>query len=299
MSQSTSTRQQGTDGKLLSSHAGNTETKTDIFFTLPPEVRCTIYKTLFSDKCTLRRPDEAKARDASHIELFDNSILTTCKIIYAEALPIFYASQTFHFSAEIDGVFRDSKILQAHLNMIKHISIEVTLRAQSFKRLDSIVAAHVDEITKHCTKLTTFTLHIIPATKPNDEPFISQSLVQRTFTDLTAATALKTLRSSRRLKSLTIVSFGNWHDLYHFRHAIASDDQWVEGARRYSWPGLRLTRWQDAAVRVKQRRYSLAWDLFGAQTHPHKCCIRVFHAGAPKRKENSEEEGQESKEEGQ
>lgn len=291
MSQSTSTRQRDSDGDLLSSHANITETKEDLFSTLPSEVRCIIYKTLLGDKRILRRPEEAKARDATYIKLFDNSILTTCKIVHAEALPIFYASQTFHFSAEINGVFRESTILRAHLDMVKHISIEVTLCAQSVRKLDPIVAAHADKIIKHCTKLITLTLHVIPAIKRGDERFISQSLAQDTFTGFSAIKALKTLRSSR-LQSLTIVHFGDWHDLHYFRKAIASDDQWVEGARCYTWPGLRLTRWQDDAVNVKQRRYTLAWDLFGEHTHPHKCCIRVFHACAPKTEQRLKEEEQ-------
>ena len=282
-------KQRGPKDNFLSSHAIITETKKDHFSTLPPEVRCLIYKALFGKRCILRRVDDAKARNAPYITPFDNSILRTCKTFYTEALPIFYASQTFHFPAELDSIFRENNILQAHLGLVKNISIEVTVHYLSFEKLDSIVAKHVDRIIEHCTKLSTFTLHIIPATRPIDEPLISQTLVRYTFTKSTASKALKTLLP--RLQSLSMVNYGNWHDLHYFREAIACDDQWVEGARCDGWPGLRLSMAQAAAVYVKQRRYTTVVSPLSDVVHPHKYCIRIFHAYGPKVEQRSKVKG--------
>lgn len=96
-----------------------------------------------------------------------------------------------------------------------------------------------------------------------------------------AANALRKLRP--RLDQLTIVSFGKWETLHDLRKAIASDDQWVEGDKCYRWPGLSLSVAQEKAVSVKQRRYTLVG--YEDVVHPHKECVRVFHAYRPKKGE--------------
>ena len=127
-------------------------------------------------------------------------------------------------------------------------------------------------LIKCCTRLSSFTLHVIPATEAGDGPPIySQSHVPDTFTEGAAAKTLKTLRS--RLQLLSIVTFGRLDDLNHFREAIAGGDEWVEGDKCYVWPELRLTGAQYAAVNVQTRRYTIV----GRENvvHPHKVCIRV------------------------
>lgn len=272
-------RQRAPNGRFLSRHASASVTATTVqhaigLFTLPPELRLATYKCLFSitDECTLRRLEDVASRKG--IKLANSSILTTCKMIYTEALPLFYASRTFHYPAELDGLFRQPKILEAHLKWVKHISIEVTVTTKAYDKVDAIVARHVETIIKHCKNLGSFTLHVIPTTKPDTPPIFSLALILPIcLGEGAAAEALSTLRP--RIDQLSIVTFGNWHILHHLREAIADDDCWVEGGKCYGWPGLTLTNAQSAAVDVKQRRYTLA----GSEhiIHPHSQCIRVFH----------------------
>ena len=226
MPRSTRNRRRGPNGRFLSSHAAATTTNaqhTVSLFILPPEVRLVLYKALFSitGQCTLRRLEEAKARTRRPIPLFHNAILATCKTVYAEALPLFYASQTFHYSAELDGVFRQPTILPAHLGLVRHLSIEVSVNNQSFTKLDPIVAIHVHTILKHCINLRSFTLHVIPAVELRGTLPDSPSQVPNTFTEGIAAKVLKMLRP--RLHRLSIVTYGGWDTLHHLREAIAAE----------------------------------------------------------------------------
>lgn len=278
MPRSTRNRRRGPNGRFL-------RCRTVSLFALPPEVRLLLYKALFSitGKCTLRRLDEAKARRRRPIPRFHNAILATCKTVYAEALPLFYASQTFHYSAELDGVFRQPTVLPAHLGLVKHLSIEVSVNAQSFAKLDAIVAIHVHNILKHCINLSSFTLHVIPAARHDTSPdalprpqsdLLPSQFIPDTLTEGIAAKVLRLLRP--RLHRLSIVTYGGWDTLHHLRQAIAEDKHWGQGGRCSGWPGLSLTRAQLAAIMVKQRRYTVAGmeDV----VHPHSQCVRVFHA---------------------
>ena len=296
MPRSTPVRQRGPNGRFLSSSTivapAITPPQAGTFSVLPPEVRCAVYRALFNgtDKCILRRQKDAKARKAPYMTLFDNTIIRTCKTICAEALPIFYSTQKFHYSAELDGFSRHPPFLLEHTKWVKHLSIEVTVNSQTSKKLDFTVAAHVQTITKHFTTLASFTLHVIPAieTRERSHPTdLSQAQASGVFDQGAAGKALKTLRS--KILLLRIVMFGTWDDLHHFRSAIAGDEKWVEGDKCWGvWPGLRLTRAQDAATEVKQRRYTLA----GSENviHPHKHCIRIFDLYQPRMKRGSKKE---------
>ena len=194
-------------------------------------------------------------------------------MIHTEALPLFYASQTFHYPAELNGILCRPTIKKAHLKWVRHISIEVTVTTQSYTKLDAIVARQVEEITEHCKTLSSFTLNVIPATESGrPQPPVSLALIPLCFREDGVKTALKTLHA--RIHELSIVTYGKWETLHHLREAIAGDGRWVEGDKCYGWPGLTLTKAQDAAVSVRQRRYTLA----GSEhvVHPHKECIRVF-----------------------
>ncbi len=277
-------RQRGPNGRFINSHKNTTATGVQHpvgLLRLPPELRAAVYKALFSinRKRTLRRPQDAKSRHA-HITLFDNSILATCKTIHAEALPLFYASQTFHYCAEINGIFRQPAIPEAHLALVKHVSIEATVNSQSATKLDAVVATHVQTIIRHCVGLSSFALHVIPAAEPGsfDDSMRSLSLLPTTFSEGIAAKELKALRA--RLDRLTVVTFGGWDTLHHLREAIAEDKQWVEGVKCWGFRnGLHLAAAQLEAVCVKQRNYRVAgWDNV---VHPHSQCVRIFHANRP------------------
>lgn len=54
-----------------------------------------------------------------------------------------------------------------------------------------------------------------------------------------------------------------------------SEEQgWVEEGRCDRWPLLSLSTNEDAAVRVRQRRYT---NVGAEEMHRHRVCVRVFH----------------------
>lgn len=272
-------RQRGPNGRFLSNHARATATKAQPsagLAALPPEIRLTIYGFLFgsTDRRTLRYVTSQRDAAASRgIKLFNTSILTTCKTIYSEAFPVFYASQIFHYAASLDGLCRQPVILTAYLGWMKHVSIEVAVTTRSYPKLDAIVTTHVQTITQLCTKLDSLTLHVIPASEADTLPFYSSTQTDLSFYEGAAAKALRMLRP--RISRLSIAYFGGWDTLHHLRKTIARDERWVEEGKCYKWPGLRLTEAQSAAVSFPQRRYALIGheDI----NHPHRQCIRVFH----------------------
>ena len=292
MPRSTPVRQRGPSGRFLSSSTSAAPGKqARTFFALPPEIRCAVYKALFTrtrtDKCVLRRRTEARAREAPYIILSDNTIIRTSKTICAEALPIFYSTQTFHYSAALEGFHRQSPFLLEHTRWIKHLSIEVTVNYRTNMYLDSTVAAHVQAITKQFPKLASFTLHVIPAIETSARSFpndLSHAQASGLFDYGAAAEALKTLRA--KIQLLRIVMFGNWDDFHPFRSAIADEEKWVQGGKCWGgWPGLSLTRAQGAAMSVRQRRYTVVG--YEDVIHPHKVCIRIFNLYQPWMKRRS------------
>lgn len=259
-------------------------------FNLPVEIRLAIYRFSFArtHRLTLRRFEDLASRiptTSISKALFTTSILATCKIVHAEALPVFYASHTFHYSAERDGVFHQPNIKQEYLQWVKHISIDATLTFRSYEKLEPAIVTHVQTLIEHCTRLSSFILHIIPSVASfsfefGSPPPISPEYLPRCLNKGAAANTLRELRP--RLRKLSIVSFGNWYTMHHLRKAITGDDQWAQEDMHYRWPGLSLSVSQDKAVSVKQRTYS----VIGLEdsVHPHKQCIRVFNAYRPKKK---------------
>lgn len=283
MPRPTPVRQRGPNGRFLSSHASITTTTAQpsaSLLSLPPELRLAIYRFLFrtTDKYTLHRLEDVisqrKAFAPGKIKLFNNSILTTCKKIHTEALPLFYASQVFHYTIDQSNFLAGPATTEAYLGRMKHLSIDITVSRQSFTELDTIISTHVNTKLKHHTNIRSLTLHIIPESEAGTLP----SIITPTHTSLSfgqgaAATALKSLRS--RIDRLSIVYFGGWHDLHNLREAVADDARWVEEGKCYGWPGLSLTEAQSTAVTAPQRRYTLVGSE--GVNHPHSQCIRVFH----------------------
>ena len=289
MPRSTPVRRRGPNGRFLSSStrtdaaSATTPPQSYTFLTLPTEVRCTVYGCLFGGSdCVLRRLADSRAREtAPYITVFDNAIIRTCKTICDEALPVFYSTPRFHYSAQLEGFRPHPHFLLMHTAWVKHLSIEVTLKSQTIKELDATVAAHVQTVNDHFTTLTSFTLHVIPTAEMN-VVFKATGV----FAQGAAAKALKTLCS--RIVLLRIVMFGMWHDLHDFRSAIADEEKWVQGDKCWGeWPELGLTGEQYTALLVRQRRYTLV----GSENviHPHKVCIRVFNLYQPWMKRSSHE----------
>ena len=252
------------------------------FFTFPPEIRLAIYVFTFttSEECTLRRLKDIPPRRRSSkqtIIIFPSSILQTNKTIHTEALPIFYASQTFHYSTELNGLFGQPAIPNAYLGWVKHMSIDITVARNTLGKIDSIIAIHTQAILKHCSRLNSFTLHIIKAVGTGllDIPYAMWK-AQSSLLHGASAELLKTLRS--RVQELSIVYLGKWHTLHELRMVIADDEDWVQEDRTrwYCWPALSLTRAQNKAVRGREHSRWTDRRSRRDTVHPEKRCIRVF-----------------------
>ena len=288
MPQTTEILKRRSNRKCLIDHPYATPTKAQpplSFFTFPPEIRLAIYGFIFttSEECTLRRLKDVPPRRRSSkqtLTIFPSSILQTNKIIHTEARPIFYASQTFHYSTELNGLFGQPTIPNAYLGWVKHMSIDVTVAKNTLGKVDSIIAIHTRAILKHCSSLSSFTLHIIKAVGTGLHKIMyAYSAAQKSLLEGASAKLLKTLRS--RVQELSIVYLGKWYTLHELRKVIADDEDWVQEdrARRYCWPALSLTKAQNEAVRAKQSseyRYTQHGGR-GNFVHPDTASIRAFH----------------------
>lgn len=244
--------------RFLSSEADVAATLTEPFFTLlslPAELRLLIYTNIFNtpQKLPLRRLkdvtyNQGEQTKTQNIRLFNNSILLTCKTIYTEALPVFYASQPFHYSTEHNGLSRPPAIPAESLKWIKHISIDITSRAGN--QVDAILTPHVQNILTKCTNLATFTLHLLAAA---DQTSVTvKSLLPSLTQTSSTARALRALRS--RIHRLTIVSQTPPSALLSFRRGILDDDgAWV--CELFGeWPRLGLSPAQRKANEVWRPR---------------------------------------------
>ena len=275
-------RRSGPGRKCLSNHPYATPKKPHGFFAFPPEICLAIYGFIFttSEECTLRRLKDVPQRRHSSkqtLTLFPSSILQTNKTIYTEALPIFYASQTFLYSTELNGLFGQPAIPNAYLGWMKHISIDITVAKNTLGKVDSIIAIHTRAILEHCFRLSSFTLHIIKAVEHglHNNTMYSYSTAQTSLLEGASVELLKALRS--RVQQLSIVYLGKWHTLHELRKAIAGDEDWVQGDRCYTWPGLSLTKEQKQAVRAEQSSRYTEHGGRGNTVHPRRACIRAFH----------------------
>ena len=159
------------------------------------------------------------------------------------------------------------------------MSIDVTLAINTLEKIDSVIAIHTQAILKHCSKLSSFTLHIIKAVDSShlNVAYSLTAKAQRHLLEGASAKLLRTLRS--RVQELSIVYLGKWQTLHEFRKAIADDEEWVQADRNrdYGWPALSLTKAQDNAMKARQfSRYS-EFCSTGCSLHPDKSCVRVFH----------------------
>ena len=286
MLRSTKITKRRSNRKCLINHPYATPTKPQpplSFFTFPPEIRLVIYGFIFttSEESTLRRSKDVPPRRRSseqNLTIFPSSILQTNKTIHTEALPIFYASQTFHYSTELNGLFGQPTIPNAYLGWMKHMSIDVTVAKNTLGKVDSVIAIHTRAILKHCTKLSSFTLHMIKAVGTHllniMHPYRT---AQESLLKGASATLLKALRT--RVQQLSIVYLGKWHTLHQLRSAIADDEDWVQEDRDncHIWRTLSLTKEQNDAVMEKQFRAWTEHGVRGHTVHPDRVCVRVFH----------------------
>ena len=159
------------------------------------------------------------------------------------------------------------------------MSIDVTVATNTLCKVDSIIAIHTQAILKHCSQLSSFTLHIIKAGVFGLHNITHYPMATAQNSLLTGASAelLRALRS--RVQEFSIVYLGKWHTLHDLRKTIADDEDWVQEDRTrwYCWPALSLTKEQDEAVRGKQRKRWTNRRCRRDTIHPEMPCIRVFH----------------------
>ncbi|MCJ1451070.1 hypothetical protein MMC28_001404 [Mycoblastus sanguinarius] len=206
--------------------------------TVPIEVRLEIYHKFF-EQSTLyvlrRRQDSNDEEVLEHLNhLFDISLLTTCRQIYEEALPIFYRSQTFHRSS--NKVYAPQQLFSVELPLIAHLSLDVEICHKD--RANGLISRRIELFAKHCPKLCTFTIYILRG-----------NLNRRLTSKLTSTSAtgriLRHLRS--RLDRLSIVFLGCENTLFDLRSGVADESEWFY-LNLFTWLYVTFSRIQKAYV---------------------------------------------------
>ena len=173
---------------------------------------------------------------------FDCSILFTCRKIYDEALPVFYASQTFHHSFSSGGFFSNNP------HLIVNLSIDLVGNAWN---ADSALSNIVTEISQQCPQLLTLTIHMLAAS--------SMACFKDFPADSAAGSVLRNLQP--RLDSLSFIALGFRSDdaIPRLLRSIAEDRYWSSlqldpGLLHRYWPYLTIpSSFRDGVKRACTR----------------------------------------------
>ena len=196
------------------------------------ELRLEIYEYLFQSQAThlLRRrdsiDDEKVIEKLTHT--FDNSILFTCRKVYQEALPVFYASQTFHYSLttgplslialddESRGLTREGPmpLFGDKMHLMQNLSMDLEVHESTLT--DSLLSQNITTFAWQCPQLRNLTIHLLIYWW-GDEDLPADSAT---------GSVLHQLRS--RLDSLRIIVFGGRPPevLPKLRLSIADNECW-------------------------------------------------------------------------
>ena len=232
-----------------SNHTSLLKPQGPTLITIPTELRLKIYLCLFQASNThlLRRrtgiDDDKVIEKLAHT--FNNSILFTCRKLYQEALPVFYANMTFHHSSTTGGLSRiairipekpwanDERVRQGcmplfsdKLHLIVHLSLD--LEVIDSRNTDAVLSNQITEFAQHCPQLRTLTIHLLrDKWRVQDFPVSSAT-----------GNALRQLRP--RLDSLSIIVLGSRPHkvLPKLRLSIADKKDWAGEC----WTG---TTWSD------------------------------------------------------
>ncbi|CAF9923766.1 hypothetical protein IMSHALPRED_006012 [Imshaugia aleurites] len=220
--------------------------------TIATELRLEIYEYLFQSQAThlLRRrdgiDDEKVIEKLTHT--FDNSILFTCRKVYQEALPVFYASQTFHYSSttgelslitsndESIGQRREGipPLFSDKLHLMMNVSIDMVFHNPGSR--DVMLSEHITAFAWQCPQLRNLTIHLFK--------------YWRDYEDFSADSATgSVLRQLRpRLDSLRIIVLHSRPSkvLPNLRLSIADNECW---SSKY-WTGK---VWYDGCPKFYQR----------------------------------------------
>ena len=223
--QSVSLTAAGQKMRPCSSHLGPPSSS---LTTVATEVRLKIYDYLFYSSAQFLLRRRAGVADESVIQKlansFDCSVLFTCRKLYNEALPIFYASQTFHYPPRSGAHFTNSWHLMVNLSMhLKVVYDEDT---------DAVLSRSIINLTQRCPKLRTLTIHL--HLLPGDHCF------QDLPADSATGRVLRQLQPS--LDSLSIIALGESPVLttQKLRRSITEDKYWsntcISNPLNHSWP---------------------------------------------------------------
>ena len=245
--------------------------------TIVPEIRPHIYECLFhtTAKHLLRRrigiEDDEVITKLAHT--FDCSVLLTCRKLYDEALPVFYASQTFHYSLTTGGlsstfvlspddfVFVFVPIRQGamppfsdNLHLMVHLSMDLEMIHPELA--DHVLSKQIRVFSQQCPRLRTLTIHLIGEGVTQDFP-----------ADSATGSVLCQLRP--RLNRLSILVLATpWKDfLRTLRLSIAGGEEWP-------------SRCWSRQPHIGLNAGSLQWPRL---TLPEVIRIHVAGAGSPTR----------------
>ena len=222
--------------------------------TIATELRIKIYKYLFQTLATYLLRRRAGIEDQKVVEkltnTFDCNILFTCRKLYEEALPICYASQTFHYSSNIG----------AYLSCNPHlmVNLSIDLKCTYYEDLDAKLSNIVAVYAQHCPKLRTLTIHLLLIE-------FYQSLAYRDF----PATGNVLQNLYPRLDSLSIIALGSGPQeiVPRLRLSIADNKYWSDRC---------ISHRPDS--RGRSRLYTFQWPYLTlpslVQQQVHRACSR-------------------------
>lgn len=174
---------------------------TSCLFNLPIELRLKIYEYAFTtehgiilrslDDLALRNRVMSSSIKETTIKLSDNSLLTSCKRVYNEALPTFYKQNTFHYSVSIawfaETFAETQDVLHhftQHLPLMQHVSIgNIDYGGCWQNDADKLIAARIEMVHLDCPRLRTFCLQL-QAPYENPDPYNVLSNDSRALSEL-------------------------------------------------------------------------------------------------------------------
>lgn len=234
---------------VKASEANHEKPQKSNFFRLPAEVRRVIYEMCLvpDGRPPLRCPETIResgvlslgpSQPPTKIQLCDNGVLRACRLIYDEAIPVFYTCNTFHHLltgtefGQDASMTSSSELFLRNLRRMRYVSVD-TCQVTSDPWSDSHnptadrkLSYFLDELRRQCAE----NLHGLEI----------QLLCQHPYSLLGGGASSKEIRGMLpHLRCLTIVSYGPfWRDpssIQEFCWAIAQDECWDK--KRFSTRG--------------------------------------------------------------
>ena len=227
---------------------------------LATELRLMMYEQALSSskEITLRSPKDLEVRKNRHgqrvrppnrPQIRNISILIVSKKLFAEATPVFYAMNRFHYTIlptvpSVQGVLRHFAM---HLHLMQHVSIDYALHtsASDVSEVDRLVSTRLRSVINGCPNLRTFTLPLLT--------FFENTALHQGLSG-GSQTALELGRLAARLEDRTycldwicIVTHGNSVALLDLRNGVATGEDWVMRLPA-QWPVISIDEYQSEGI---------------------------------------------------